>query len=179
MGHLLLAAAITLLATPALAEVTTSGSYYVTASTVRVRLAPKSTAKVTNKLHRRNRVDVLEVRDGWARISKYYDGRVEGVSGKVARWVANKHLSAERPSDARQPKAPRNPRISGLPKVGQGGLTEADVAILHRGAKHFLDSGRCKQIEYADKSTSKPNTYYVNCGGPRNHFFKPSDLPRG
>jgi hypothetical protein len=63
--------------------------------------------------------------------------------------------------------------------VGEGGLTEIDVAILHRGAKHFLDSGRCKRIEYGDKSTSKPNTYYVNCGGPRNLFFKPSDLPRG
>ena len=66
-----------------------------------------------------------------------------------------------------------------LAEFASSGLTEADVAILHRGAKHFLNSGRCKQIEYADKSTSRPNTYYVNCGGPQNHFFKPSDLPRG
>ena len=155
------------------------GSYYVTAPAVEVRLGPDRQAKVTNRLYRQNRVDVVEIRNGWARISKYYDGRVEGVSGNVARWVLTQHLSAERPSDLSQPKLPHDPRISGLPKVGQGGLTEKDVVILHRGAKHFLDSGRCKRIEYADKSISKPNTYYVNCGGPRNIFFMPSDLPRG
>jgi hypothetical protein len=52
------------------------------------------------------------------------------------------------------------------------------VIILHRGAKLMLDNGRCKRIEYGDKSVSKPNTYYVNCGGFSNIFFRPSDLPR-
>ena len=180
MRHLLLVSAICLLApSVGFAEATGSGSYYVTAPTLNVRLAPNRNAKITNRLYRQNRVDVVELRNGWARISKYYDGRVEGLSGNVARWVAANHLSGQRPGDQAQPNLRRDPRISGIPKVGSGGLTENDVIILHRGAKHFIDSGRCARIEYGDKSTSKANTYYVNCGGPRNHFFKPSDLPRG
>ena len=153
------------------------GSYYVTAPAVEVRLGPDRQSKATNRLYRQNRVDVVEIRNGWARISKYYDGRAEGVPGNVARWVLTQHLSAERPSDLSQPKVPHDPRISGLPKVGQGGLTEADVVILHRGAKHFLDSGRCRLVEYGDKSTSKPGVYYLNFGGPRNRFFKADDIP--
>jgi hypothetical protein len=155
------------------------GSYYVTASTLNVRLAPNANAKITNRIYRQSRVDVLEFSNSWARISRYYDGQVEGLSGEVARWVAASHLSEQRPTDLAQPKLPADPRIGGIPKVGQGGLTERDVVILHRGAKHFIDSGRCKRVEWGDKSVSKPNTYYVNCGGPRNLFFKPSDLPRG
>ncbi len=154
-------------------------SYYVTAPTLNVRLAPSSNAKITNRLYRQNQVNVLETSNGWVRISKYYDGRVEGRSGSVARWVAANHLSKRRPADLPQPRLDHNSKINGIPKVGQGGLTEKDVVILHRGAKHFLDSGRCKRIEYGDKSGSRKDTYYVNCGEPRNLFFKPSDLPTG
>ena len=125
-------------------------------------------AKITNRLYRQNRVDVLEVRNDWARISKYYNGRVEGLSGNVARWISANHLSKQQPADLAQPKLRPDSRINGIPKVGESGLTEKDVLILNRGATHFLHSGRCKRIEYGDKSVSKPNTYYVNCGGPRN-----------
>jgi hypothetical protein len=119
------------------------------------------------------------VRGGWARVSKYYDGRVEGLSGKVARWIPVRHVSKQRPADVERTKVTHDPRISGIPKPGDGGLTKTDIAILYRGGQYFLDSGQCKLIEYGDKSTSKPNTYFVNCGEPRNRFFKPSDLPKG
>lgn len=59
--------------------------------------------------------------------------------------------------------------------VGEGGLTEKDVEILNQGALKFLNSGKCTKVEFGDKSTSKPNTYYINCGGP-NILFKPSEL---
>ena len=179
MRRLILALSACLLtAGSATAAATGSGSHYVTARTLNVRLAPAANAKITNRLYRQNRVEVFEVRDGWARISRYYNGRVEGISGNVARWVAANHLATQRPDDLKHPAVARDSRISGIPKVGQGGLTRKDVQILHRGARHFLDSGRCNRIAYGDKSVSKPNTYYVNCGS-RNHFFTPSDLPRG
>jgi len=155
------------------------GSYYVTAAKLNVRLAPSKNAKITNKIYRQNRVDVMEVRGGWARISRYYDGEVEGLPGKVARWVTTVYLSKQRPADKPQPKLVNDPRIEGLPKVGEYGLTKKDVLILRRGAQHFLKTRRCDQIEYGDKSVNKSNTYYVNCGGSRNLFFKPSDLPKG
>ena len=158
------------------AEAASSTAYYVTADTLNVRLAPKPNARITNKLYRQQKIYVYEIKNGWARISEYYDGGVEGVSGKVARWVSAKYLSATRPADKSQPKFSDDPRIKGMPKVGQYGLIKRDVQVLYAAAKHFIQTGKCSHIEYGDKSTSKPNTYYLNCGG-ENHFFKPSDIP--
>ena len=75
------------------------------------------------------------------------------------------------------PDAWTDPRIdeSGMPSVGQFGLTEKDVEILWRGANLMLDRGRCARVYYADKSVSKANTFYVNCGA-RNVFFTEADL---
>lgn len=153
------------------------GEYYVSPSAVEVHLAPRSDAKVTNRLYRGNRVDVFEVRDGWARISKSYDGRVEGVSGRVARWVAARNLTPDGPRPKASEATPSDSRISGIPMAGQGGLTKEDVQVLHRAARHYVDSGRCRQVVYADKSVSRAGTYYVNCGGAQNLFFRPSDIP--
>lgn len=159
------------------ASISEPGSYYVTKPVSEVLLGPTSDSKLTNRLYRQQRVDVFEVRDGWARVSKYYDGRIEGQPGQVARWISARHLSSNRPPDLAQPALPRDPRISGLPSVGDGGLNRKDVLILYRGAMHFLKTKRCKRIEYGDKSVSRKNTYYVNCGGPQNIFFKASDIP--
>lgn len=154
------------------------GSYYVTADQTNEHLGPSAATSVTNTIYRQQRVDVFEVRGGWARVSDYYDGGVEGVSGQVARWVPAEHLDRARPADLAQPDLGNDPRIQGLPKVGENGLTEEDVRILHRGARYFLESGQCKRVELGDKSLSRQNTYYINCGEPRNRFFTPADLPR-
>ena len=162
----------------AFAQATKPGTYYVKANVLEERLAPSSTGSVTNRIYRQQKVEVFELKDGWARVSEYYDGSVEGKNGQVARWVSAGGLSVSRPKDLPQPKVPTDPRIAkdAIPKVGEGGLTEQDVQILYKGALKFLNSGQCSRIEYGDKSVDKPNTYYVNCGGPRNSFFKPSDL---
>jgi hypothetical protein len=104
---------------------------------------------------------------------------VEGVSGEVARWVLAAHLGKQRPADLPQPKVDRDPRIAkdAIGKVGDFGMTEKDVQILYRGAKHFLDSGRCARVELGMKSGSRANTYFINCGEPQNIFFTPADLP--
>lgn len=162
----------------AIAQASKPGTYYVTESVLEERLAPSSTGSVTNRIYRRQKVEVFELKDGWARVSKYYDGSVEGKNGQVARWVSASGLSVSQPNELAQPKVPTDPRIAkdAIPKVGEGGLTEQDVQTLYKGALKFLNSGKCSRIEYADKSTSKANTYYVNCGGPANLFFKPGDL---
>jgi hypothetical protein len=155
------------------------GVYYVTTDRTDERLAPSPSARSTNGIYRQQKVDVFEVRNGWARVSKFYDGSVEGVSGEVARWVLAAHLGKQRPADLPQPKIDRDPRIAkdAIGGVGDFGMTEADVRILYRGAKHFLDTGRCKRVELGMKSGSKPNTYFLNCGEPQNVFFTPADLP--
>lgn len=161
----------------ALAEATKAGSYYVTEDYLEEFLAPSSKAKVTNKIYRGQKVDVLELKAGWARVSRYYNGDVEGVSGNVARWVFAKGLSTAKPADLPSPALKSDTRIepSALPKVDQNGITAEDLKILHKGALFMLNSGRCSRVEYGDKSVSKPNTYYVNCGA-ENLFFRPSDI---
>lgn len=62
-----------------------------------------------------------------------------------------------------------------IPKVGEDGLSEQDVRILYKGAIKLLDEGRCTRVEFGDKSISKANTYYLNCGGS-NIFFKSGDV---
>lgn len=162
----------------AFAQATKPGTYYVKESVLEERLAPSSTGSITNRIYRRQKVDVFELKDGWARVSKYYDGSVEGKNGQVARWVSASGLSASQPKELAHPKVATDPRIAkdAIPKVGEGGLTEQDIQILYKGALKFLNSGQCSRIEFADKSVGKANTYYVNCGGP-NLFFKPTDLP--
>jgi hypothetical protein len=159
------------------AQASTPGTYYVAEPVLEERLAPSSGGSSTNRIYLRQKVEVFELKDGWARISKYYDGSAEGKSGQIARWVRASGLSPSQPKEPDQPTLPSDPRIAkdAIARVGQGGLTAEDVQILHKGALKFLNSGQCSQIEYADKSTSKANTYYVNCGGP-NLFFTPADL---
>ena len=162
---------------PVFAKELKTGTYFVNETALEERLAPNQKGKVTNRIYRQQKVDVLEVKGSWARVSKYYDGEVEGEKGQVARWVLIKGLSATRPSDLVQPTIKSDPRIlkDAIPKVGENGLKENDIKILYKGATKFLNSGQCANVEYGDKSVSKPNTYYVNCGG-LNIFFTPSDL---
>lgn len=152
------------------------GDYYVTAMALNVRLSPHPDGKVTNKIYRQQKVEVFEIKFGWARISESYDGRIEDVSGQVSRWISAKYLSAIRPEDLAQPVLKKDSRINGIPKVGSSGATVKDVKILYSAAHYYLKSGKCNTIEYGDKSISKSGIYYLNCGG-RNFFFKPSDIP--
>ena len=75
-------------------------NYYVSSNKLNVRLAANKNGKITNTLYKRQKVEVFEVKDGWARISRFYDGEVEGIQGKVvARWVFAKYLSTNRPTN--------------------------------------------------------------------------------
>jgi hypothetical protein len=83
-------------------------------------------------------------------------------------------------TDPTPPTTPRTPtvgggRILGLPRVGEEGTTASDVDILQRAARQFIDQGRCSQVDYGDKSASKPGAYVISCDG-RNIVFMPGDL---
>jgi hypothetical protein len=147
-------------------------TYYVTSASTAEVDAPSPSAAVVNQIYRGQAVQVLEVRDGWARTT---------AEGYTPRWVRTGDISTQEPAPLAQPGMPadlQDPRIapSAIREVGEGGLTSQDVLILWRGAKHMLSTGRCQRVEYADKSVSRANTYFVNCGAD-NLFFTPSDLP--
>jgi hypothetical protein len=67
--------------------VSSLGNYTVAVSSLKVRLSPSSFGEVTNRLGMGQKVTVEEIDNGWGRVSRYYDGAVEGKSGMVARWV--------------------------------------------------------------------------------------------
>lgn len=159
------------------AQATQSGGYFVKDKVLEERLGPQATASVTNKIYLQQKVEVYEIKNGFARVSKYYDGDVEGKQGQVARWVLAAGLSSTKPALPAQPKFQDDSRIEkdAIPVVGEGGLNKKDVEILHKAANKYLNSGKCSKVVMADKSVSKPNTYYINCGGP-NLFFTPGEL---
>ena len=109
---------------PAFAEAFKTGSYFVKETVLEERLTPNQKGKVKNKIYRLQKVDVLEDKGDWARVSKYYDGEAEGEKGQVARWVLIKGLSTTRPSDLPQPTIKSDPRVlkEAIPKVGEYGL---------------------------------------------------------
>lgn len=163
VGALLLALCIS-----AQAIATKPGDYYVTTDEASERLAPGRNGKVTNTLFKRQKVAVVELKDGWARVSKYYDGQVEGVQGQVARWVEASALSPNRPAEE---------KVDGVDKELGDALKDSDNFSKHR--KAFVEASRkliaertCSLKDFKSaggwmKSTQYSNgaVYFVYCGG--------------
>jgi hypothetical protein len=164
-----------LLCSPAFAAATKPGDHYVTVDQTDERIGPSAKAKSTNTLFKRQKVTVLELEGGWARVSEYYDGTVEGVKGRVARWVAASVLSPQMPAEDKVP--------GGGSALGQA-LKDSDNFARHhaafmKGSQSLIDSGRCKVQDFKDnggwsKSTNHAGeVYFAYCGGMRreNRFY--------
>jgi hypothetical protein len=167
LSGLLALAAAAVIQSPAFAAATTTGPHYVIAETTQVLLAPESGAKSTNVYRVRQKVDVLEIKGGWARVSKYYDGTPEGVSGQVARWVATKDLSVSRPADEKV--GAKEPPVAAA-------LVDSDDFARHRvafikAAQTLIDERTCNMQDFKDgggwmKSTNHSGpVYFAYCGG--------------
>lgn len=155
-------------------QATKPGAYYVKENILEIRLSPSDSGSVTNRIYRRQKVDVFEVQNRWARISKYYDGAVEGKSGQVARWVLASGLSSSQPVEFSQQSLPNDPRIA---KDAFASLNGQDTRILYKGAVKFLNSGTCARVDEGDASVNRPGTYYIRCDGSyTNIYFTPNDV---
>lgn len=76
-----------------------TGVYYVAASALNVRFGPGNGEKVAKTLPRGEKVYVFEVSDGWARISKPFNGKTFDLPGTVAYWVSRAYLTREAPGE--------------------------------------------------------------------------------
>ncbi|MBI5270768.1 MAG: hypothetical protein HY856_13945 [Burkholderiales bacterium] len=143
------------------------GPHYVVVESTHERLSPDPNGKSTNVIRVRQKVDVYEIKNGFARVSPFYDGAVEGVSGQVARWVAAKDLSVTRPADEKV--AADEPPVA---KV----LLNSDDFARHRAAfikasQKLLDDRVCTLKDFRDnggwlKSTQQgKGIYFTYCGG--------------
>lgn len=163
-----------------------AGDYWVTTDRLDRRTCPRSSCGVVGQLFFRENADVLEVKSGWARISRYYDascknGRSEYVDrgrsdcttengivdGQFAEWVLLQSLSKTRPADP------------GAGAQGDAALVAgSDDFRLHKdafakAARSLIDRGTCTAKDFQDnggwmKSTTtyrdRP-VYFTYCGG--------------
>jgi len=154
-------------ASSAFAEARSPGGFVVTADSLNVRLAANETGRVTGKLFQREKVEVFEVRNGWARISEYYDEQSNGQSSKVARWVFATHLSAPRPVGK---------EVNANSPIVQA-IKSSDDLAMHQEifvwvSEELVNSGECKLSDFEDiggwwrSVDHKPRpVYYTYCGG--------------
>lgn len=149
--------------------VSSPGNYYVIADKLNARLESNKYAKITNTLYKREKVEVFEVKNGWARISRYYDGAVEGVSGDVARWVFAKYLSANRPAEE-QVNISNSPVANAI-KSSDDFSKYQNVFI--SASEKLIQSGKCSIADFkfaggwARSFKHKPKlVYFAYCGGP-------------
>ncbi len=194
---LLMLAIATVAASPTEAQ----DKVWVTADTVNRRSCPDTACPIVGRLYFREAAEALERHGNWVRVSKYYvdpgcafSGRADYVregdrscsqhhgyraDGAFAEWIHADFLSAVRPKPKPQPKFTAelmDPRIQGIPEVGEGGNTERDILILRKGALKLLKSGRCSLIEYGDRSTNRQGYYFVYCGSSQNIYFTAADV---
>jgi uncharacterized protein YgiM (DUF1202 family) len=157
-----------LTATFASARVMSPGDYYVTSDKLNVRLAPNKNGKLTNALYKRQKVEVFEVKDSWARISRYYDGGVEGVSGEIARWIFAEYLSTNRPAEEKV--ANINSPVAKAIKSSDDFSKYQNVFV--SASEQLIKAGKCSLKDFKEmggwwRSTNhKPKpVYFTYCEG--------------
>lgn len=157
-----------LTATLAHAAEKSSRDYYVISDNLNVRLAPDKDGKVTNTLYKRQKVEVFEFKEGWARISRYYNGSVEGVSGEVARWVSARYISTNRPAEEKL--ASSDSPVANAIKSSDDISKYQSVFISI--SEQLIKTGTCSLDDFKEmggwlKSTNhKPRpVYFTYCGG--------------
>ncbi len=163
------------------AAASSPGAYVVTTGQLNVRLAPNKSGKVKAVLKRGEKIQVLEIRNGWARISRYYDGASEGLSGEVAHWVsAKEHLLAKLPGEEKieeieeiEEKIIVNPAIAKAIKSSDD-LEKYQNRFMVVSEK-LINAGTCKLSDFEDiggwwrSPDHKPRlVYYTYCGGGAN-----------
>jgi len=79
-------------------------TYFSTVEILNVRLEPNKEGSITSSIYENQQVNVYAIKDGWGRVSKYYNGEVEGKTGMVARWVFMGYLSKNHPIEKKSNK---------------------------------------------------------------------------
>ena len=147
---------------------------YVTGDGLNVRYCAEGDCCIASRLSMNEPVSVMEERDGWARISVYHDATFRNPSctrpeeGLAAHWVSMTYLSDQVP-DGADPNAwfgmLSDRRIRGVPRVGDYGLSRADVETIRRYASRLLLDGTCEGIDAGNKSVVEDSPDYVACEG--------------
>jgi hypothetical protein len=143
------------------------GIFFVTSDELNERLQPRIDGKISNVIYRGQKVTVYEYKDGWARISPYYNQSVEGSSGTAARWVFAKYLSETKPIEK---------KVAVNSKLGDSLRKSDDFSKLKpeflKASQKLIDANTCKISDFMEmggwvrSSKHKPrHIYFTYCGG--------------
>ena len=158
---------------------------WVTVDRLNRRTCPNSECGVVGFLMFREKTTIHEEKNGWARVSKYYDaactnGRSEYVdsgnaactgsngivNGRFAEWVHMKYLSEKRPSNPGAEATGDYRLVSGSDDYRK------HKEVFARTASKLIASGQCTAQDFKEmggwlKSMSHKNSpvYFMYCGG--------------
>lgn len=175
MKHILVILLAICMIQKAYSEATTSGPYYVVSKGLNVRMAASSDGKLAKTLLQNEKVTVLEIRNGWARISD--DERIEGTRDQATLWVAAKFLTPIKPKETKS----LNHSTSATKSIEQSPIVNAiktsdDFSkyknIFISTTKALIADERCtlKEFEEMGGWWRSPNdipdpVYFLYCGG--------------
>ena len=151
------------------------------------RTCPNESCGIVGQLYFREKTTVYEEREGWARITKYYDaacknGKSEYVDsgdktcdaangiadGRFAEWVSSRHLSESSPAD------PAAGATGDYALVAQSDDYRIYKDVFVRAASELIASGQCSRADFEEmggwiKSINHRDRpiYFTYCGGMR------------
>ena len=150
----------------AFAGATSPGIFYVSPGTLNVRLDADQSGKRIKKIRRSQEVEVFEIKGEWARISSYYDGETDGVSGMVAHWVSAKYLRSSKPTA----QIKTNSKVALAIKLSVDFSKYRNIFI--SASEKLITNGTCNLEEFRklggwwQSLKHKPEPVYVTyCGG--------------
>ncbi|USD63948.1 hypothetical protein [Vibrio sp. SCSIO 43136] len=139
------------------------GQYFVQMPGQELRYSPDDDGAIAKTLDIGAQVEVFESKDGWSRVSEYY----EYVDGKMAHWIPNEKLEATLPEDYDQVRAMR---LEGQIDESEDFMELRDIFMVE--TQKLIDSGRCDYDDFEVtkgwwKSTdyAQQPVYFTYCGG--------------
>lgn len=160
---------------------------WVTADRLNRRTCPSVTCGTVGVLMFREKAEIYEEQNGWARISKYYDASCQNglsqynesgnaacteengiVNGQFAEWVSMKYLSSTRPADPSAGATGDYALISGSDDFHKY------KDVFAKAASDLIAAGRCTEQDFKNmggwiKSSSHRDSpvYFTYCGEMR------------
>lgn len=165
-----------LTATNLFATALAKGKYYVNTKTLKVRMAPSTKAGHSYSMYKNQKVRVYEVKDNWARISKYKTTTVKGKFTKAAKWVFGKYLTQAKVRKQKNRKKSFTKKRSSYKKNTK--LTKAISGsdnykkfskTFQSVSQKLIENGTCKVSDFSKTrgwiDISRDDLYFAYCGG--------------
>ena len=166
-------------------SIASADDLWVSTDVLKRHSCPSNRCGVLGEIYYRSKATVLERREGWGRITRYYDAFCEagksryfkggtadcletnGVkNSQVAEWIELKHLAAVRPAD------PAAAATGTAALIGGSDDFKTYKAVFVKITDQLLAAKRCSTADFKEwggwmrSTTHKASpTYFMYCGG--------------